>query len=123
MFTPAINQPCFVLLYGDHSPIKVMVNAQLSDDSFNISIFDTRSQKFETDSRDITVGDNGFRFFDAPMDAPYHYCVVQYQDNSYDAINVNDVCCYMDIEEALKIASVLDTKHFDSTYEVVVRKN
>jgi hypothetical protein len=122
MFTPAISVPCFCQLYGDHAPSKVMVREQWSDTAFTLSVFDKRSQQFEEQTREITVGENGFRFFDAPIDAPYYYCIIGHHDNSYDAIYVNDESYHMDLEEAMNACDKINNENA-SEYEVVIRRN
>lgn len=120
MNIPAVGTLSFARLYEDHTPVKVLVNSVDDEKILNLTIYKSNSDLIH-DTRDVDITKNGFKFYDAPIDSKYYYQIIKYHDNGYDAIDIREGECFMNIDDAFEAEKILSKKN-ESDYEVAVRR-
>jgi hypothetical protein len=78
-----------------------------------VAVYDTREVDLDT-NQDVV-------FFDAPLDSQFYYQLIEHADNSYDAINVNELDTFMDADIALAEAELRE-RQFGNEYIVAIRR-
>jgi hypothetical protein len=120
MYIPNIGQPSFAQLYSSYPPVKVKIHKKIDTNIYNITVYNNHDNSIN-DNRDIDVSKNGIRFFDVPSYSKYYYAIIELRNNSYDALDVNDVSYFMALDEAMDESDRLNIVN-PSDHEVVIRK-